>query len=190
MSADYFIGWVRPKKAWLGLVRQSWTDKSVLGFFVRPKEAKLAIFTPNPYRWTDRKKLHLNSLSLFYTLSLHMRFSWEAKLENIKNLDRYIDNFTDSQQQGVDAWPCFEAWRQQWTCAGPGCEAWEEKGAQISIWCVGQKYGDSKCRMNNHIYYQDRTYLSFNLHNRHDWSLVLNAGGYLANVHPRLKGLT
>ena len=94
-------------------------------------------------------------------------------------MDRYIDNYTDSQQQGVNAWPYFEAWRQQWTCVGPGCEAWEEKGAQISIWCVGQKYGDSKCRMNNHIYYKERKYMSFNINNHHDKILIPEVGGQI-----------
>ena len=87
--------------------------------------------------------------------------------------------FADSQQQGVDAWPYFEAWEQQWTFAGPGCKAWEEKGAQITIWCVGQKFGYSKCRMNNHIYYKDRKYVCFNNNNHHDKILISETGGHL-----------
>ena len=58
-SADYLIGWAGPKKTWLGLVRKSSTYKSGLGFFVSPKGAKLAIFTLNTNKWTERKKLHL-----------------------------------------------------------------------------------------------------------------------------------
>ena len=47
-SADYFFGWFGPKNAWYGLVRQSPTYKSGLGFSVSPKGAKLANFTLNP----------------------------------------------------------------------------------------------------------------------------------------------
>ena len=50
---------------------------------------------------------------------------------------------------------------QQGTCPGPSFEAWRQQGAEIIIWCIGQEYGHYKCRMNNHLYCQDRTYLSF-----------------------------
>ena len=47
-----------------------------------------------------------------------------------------------------------------------------------------QEYGHYKCRMNNHLYRQDRTYLSFYLNNLYDYVLIYEVGDYLANIPP------
>ena len=55
----------------------------------------------------------------------------------------------------------------------------------ISI-CVGQEYGDNKCRLNHHLDYQHRPFLRFNINNLHDIIIVPESGFYLANVPLRV----